>query len=76
MDNLYVCDPQKNINCKKISCQKECFHTHEEVFSKDNVNEWPDEVVYKIYGNDDLTQLPKLILIQIIKYLKTKVVDN
>lgn len=23
----YVCDPEKNIECQKRGCQKDCFHT-------------------------------------------------
>ena len=26
-DGLFLCDPEKNIICKKTSCQKQCFHT-------------------------------------------------
>lgn len=33
MDKLYLCDPTKNQECKKIGCQKECFHTTNKEFS-------------------------------------------
>ena len=48
---MYLCDPEKNKDCKKTMCQKECFHCHKKAFSKDgkplrfNLNTWEwDEV--------------------------------
>ena len=34
-DNLYLCDPQKNVDCPKDICQTECFYTTKKEFSKD-----------------------------------------
>ena len=27
LEQLYVCDPQKNKECRKTSCQTDCFYT-------------------------------------------------
>ena len=43
---MYLCDPEKNRECKKTMCQTECFHCHKKAFSKDgkplrfNLTKW------------------------------------
>lgn len=32
---VYLCDPEKNEECKKTCCQKECFYTIKASCSKD-----------------------------------------
>lgn len=34
-DIVYKCDPQKNTECKKRSCQSLCFHTLNSKYSAD-----------------------------------------
>ena len=34
-DGLFLCDPEKNTECPKTSCQKDCFHTVRKEFSAD-----------------------------------------
>ena len=34
---LYVCDPNKNTECKKSVCQILCFHTPNKEFSLDGI---------------------------------------
>jgi len=31
---FYLCDPEKNISCKKTECQKNCFATSKIEFAK------------------------------------------
>lgn len=32
---LYICDPEKNTECKKTACQQECKYTTNPAFKKD-----------------------------------------
>jgi hypothetical protein len=32
---IYKCDPEKNSECRKTGCQRECFHTLHKEYSKD-----------------------------------------
>lgn len=32
---VYLCDPEKNKECEKTLCQKECFFTIDKKFSRD-----------------------------------------
>jgi len=32
---MYLCDPEKNTECKKTSCQKECKHTTNPKYKKE-----------------------------------------
>ena len=38
---LYLCDPEKNQDCKKTFCQRECFATSCEKFAKIDGNNDP-----------------------------------
>ena len=35
--DLFFCDPEKNLNCKKTECQHDCFFTTNRDFAKDNI---------------------------------------
>ena len=35
MPTLYICDPEKNVDCKKTFCQDLCWHTTNEKFKKE-----------------------------------------
>ena len=35
-DGLYLCDPEKNVKCRKTSCQKTCFHTTFEEYAAES----------------------------------------
>lgn len=32
-ENVYICDPKKNKECRKTACQTECFLTHKKEYS-------------------------------------------
>lgn len=35
--DVYLCDPEKNENCQKTICQKECFFTRNKEFAKTDI---------------------------------------
>ena len=35
IETVFICDPNKNIQCKKTHCQTKCFFTKFKAYSKD-----------------------------------------
>ena len=43
---IFLCNPEKNTECKKADCQRSCFFTSHKEFSKDGKN-----YVHAVNGN-------------------------
>lgn len=39
MRRVYLCDPSKNAECRKTSCQIDCFYTTHKEFEQKNISE-------------------------------------
>ena len=46
---VYKCNPEKNTNCKKTLCQKDCFFTYNKDYSEDGKR-------YKYNADTDKTE--------------------
>lgn len=44
MFKVYICDPEKNTECKKTNCQKTCFSTLNPKYGKD----------YRVMRNEEM----------------------
>lgn len=46
MENLYICDPDKNKECKKTSCQTDCILTTKKEYEKKLSPHWNATTCY------------------------------
>lgn len=43
---IYLCDPEKNTECRKTACGKECHYTHRQAYSANGVPICPTPVKF------------------------------
>lgn len=44
LPGVYVCDPEKNTECRKTSCQTLCFHTRHRLYATDEALEEAERI--------------------------------
>jgi len=54
---IFLCDPEKNKECVKGSCQKLCRHTFQKEYAKDNQQDL--QTLYSVNSDDILGGLKK-----------------
>lgn len=45
---IFICDPDKNTECRKTACQKECYFTTNDIFKKENIMQLPIQSTDKL----------------------------